>query len=468
MTLTAAAVRPAEALDELARSIAAAKGSDRLAPVTVVVPTNTCGVMARRALGRRVGIVGVDMVTLNRLAELIAGPGLAASGRSPMSSSLVDLAVARVLEDAPGFVPFGRRAPDHDRRPPAPARRAARSPAPMPPTGWRPRRRGRRRHCASAVPSRPCSRPTGTTRPTSSAKRRGSIAAGAIPPLPPVVLYLPHDLAGLAVEFIRCAGRPRAPCDVVCTSVGDELDDDARDLFGALGVEVPRPGRGARRGRTPGQGRVDHRRRRRGPSRHPRGARRGAVRRGIRTHRRPLAVAAAVRPARRAPPHRSGDPVERASRHGGRRTSRTPPRARPARHRPAWIAAPRLLLARRRCASRRQPTADSWPTAAWERTSRQAGVARDDDWNVRLLPLAAVGALGRVGNLTARVRHRPSIVARPPAPAAAVERVVAMVCRPARRRGSAAPGSSVCRRSSSGRGRPSPRHSIAWATSTGR
>ena len=42
------------------------------------------------------------MVTLNRLAELIAGPTLAGSGRSPMSSSLVELAVARVLDEQPG------------------------------------------------------------------------------------------------------------------------------------------------------------------------------------------------------------------------------------------------------------------------------------------------------------------------------------------------------------------------------
>src|SRR6188472_117305 len=102
VSLTTSAVRPAEALDELARSIESAKAGDRLAPVTVVVPTNTCGVMSRRALGRRVGIVGVDMVTLNRLAELIAGPTLAAAGRSPMSSSLVDLAIAQVLEAQPG------------------------------------------------------------------------------------------------------------------------------------------------------------------------------------------------------------------------------------------------------------------------------------------------------------------------------------------------------------------------------
>ena len=41
------------------------------------------------------------MVTLNRLAELIAGPELAAL-RSPMSTPVIDLAVARVLADDPG------------------------------------------------------------------------------------------------------------------------------------------------------------------------------------------------------------------------------------------------------------------------------------------------------------------------------------------------------------------------------
>src|SRR4051794_20606017 len=102
VTLTTSAVRPACAIFEMARVIGVAKGEDRLAPVTVVVPTNTCGVMARRALGRGRGVVGVDMVTLNRLAELLAGPTLAAAGRSPMSSSLVELAVAQALEGQPG------------------------------------------------------------------------------------------------------------------------------------------------------------------------------------------------------------------------------------------------------------------------------------------------------------------------------------------------------------------------------
>ena len=73
-----------------------------LAPVTVIVPTNTAGVMARRALGRLGGVAAVDMLTLYRLAELIGSPTLVAEGRSPVSTAVVDLAIRRVLAEAPG------------------------------------------------------------------------------------------------------------------------------------------------------------------------------------------------------------------------------------------------------------------------------------------------------------------------------------------------------------------------------
>ena len=58
--------------------------------------------MTRRALGRKRGIAGVDMVTLGRLAELVAGPQLAAAGRSPVSTPVVDLTIAGVLASDPG------------------------------------------------------------------------------------------------------------------------------------------------------------------------------------------------------------------------------------------------------------------------------------------------------------------------------------------------------------------------------
>jgi RecB family exonuclease len=101
ITVVATAPGPA-AIDALRREIELAKGSDLLAPVTVVVPTNAAGVMTRRALGRLGGIAAVDMVTLYRLAELLGSPPLLAAGRSPVSTPVVDLAIRRVLVDVVG------------------------------------------------------------------------------------------------------------------------------------------------------------------------------------------------------------------------------------------------------------------------------------------------------------------------------------------------------------------------------
>ena len=93
----------APALDALAAAVRAAKGGDPLAPVAVIVPTNTAGVMARRALGRRGGAAAIDVLTLYRVAELLGAPSLHAEGRNPVSTPVVDLAVKRVIHDTPGL-----------------------------------------------------------------------------------------------------------------------------------------------------------------------------------------------------------------------------------------------------------------------------------------------------------------------------------------------------------------------------
>ena len=56
---------------------------DRLAPVTVVVPSNYVGIAARRALGRSRGVAAVTFLTTYRLAELLGAGRLAATGRRP-------------------------------------------------------------------------------------------------------------------------------------------------------------------------------------------------------------------------------------------------------------------------------------------------------------------------------------------------------------------------------------------------
>lgn len=99
-------------------AVARAKHDDALAPVTVVVPTNSVGVSARRGLasgefgsvsaaGR--GVVGVTFLTVYRLAELLASAELAAAGRRPVSTPVVASAVRRALARSPGlFAPVAQ------------------------------------------------------------------------------------------------------------------------------------------------------------------------------------------------------------------------------------------------------------------------------------------------------------------------------------------------------------------------
>lgn len=91
----------APARDALARIVAAIKADagDPLAPVTVVVHANSVGVAARRALARRGGVIGVQMLTVYRLAELLGGARLAAAGRRPVSTPVLAAAVRAVLAE---------------------------------------------------------------------------------------------------------------------------------------------------------------------------------------------------------------------------------------------------------------------------------------------------------------------------------------------------------------------------------
>ncbi len=101
MTIRTQLVSPADALTALGAAVAAAKGGSPLVPVTVIVPTNAAGVMARRSLGRGDGIAAVNMVTPYRLAELVTGPALHDQGRNPVSTPIVDLTIRSVLADEP-------------------------------------------------------------------------------------------------------------------------------------------------------------------------------------------------------------------------------------------------------------------------------------------------------------------------------------------------------------------------------
>jgi len=99
------------AADALRTAIADSKGGDPLRAVTVVVASNHVGVASRRLLASGVlgpvcpegaGIAAVTFVTPYRLAEWIAAPALAGTGRRPVSTPVIAAAVRAVLGGAPG------------------------------------------------------------------------------------------------------------------------------------------------------------------------------------------------------------------------------------------------------------------------------------------------------------------------------------------------------------------------------
>ena len=93
------------ALDVLRSVVSVAKHDDPMAPVTVVVPNNIAGVVARRDLAQgldsqRPGISGIHVTTLSRLAEQLAAPALHA--RRPVTQSVVAAAWRQALDTTPG------------------------------------------------------------------------------------------------------------------------------------------------------------------------------------------------------------------------------------------------------------------------------------------------------------------------------------------------------------------------------
>ncbi|MGH9120540.1 MAG: hypothetical protein ACRDYC_01115, partial [Acidimicrobiales bacterium] len=91
------------ALDLLAAQIDALKDGDRMAGVTVVVPSNYAAVSTRRALaGRPGGVANVTFLTLYRLGERLGTRRLAAEGRRPVNQAVLGQAVRHQLVTQPG------------------------------------------------------------------------------------------------------------------------------------------------------------------------------------------------------------------------------------------------------------------------------------------------------------------------------------------------------------------------------
>ncbi|WP_097187133.1 PD-(D/E)XK nuclease family protein [Ornithinimicrobium cerasi] len=96
------------ALDALRTIVGELKKDDPLHPVTVIVPSNIAGIVARRHLARgfhpdRPAVAGLWITTLPRLAEQLAAPRLTGGGRRPATRALVAATVRGVLQDDPGI-----------------------------------------------------------------------------------------------------------------------------------------------------------------------------------------------------------------------------------------------------------------------------------------------------------------------------------------------------------------------------
>lgn len=383
MPLSTVAVAPGESIDRLAGLIGDLKATDPLQPVVVAVPTNTCGVMTRRALGRRAGLVGVDMVTLNRLAELIAGPSLA-ERRVPMSTPVIDLAISSVLRRDPGTY---RPVADHPSTVVAlrEVHRELRLAGPA--AAELLARRSRRGREAVRVSHAVAELLADSWYDEADlfTGAAGQATGGAPKGLHHLVVHLPDELIGTVATFVRALAQHVGVHLLVERSGHADADTEIDGLLATFGA-------------TP-------------PSAHP--AARCPPERVVSTTDADDEVLVAVRTIVDAA--RRGVPFERMAvlwpehrpyarlveHHLG--VAGIPWNGRPGTELPERLL-PRLVLdlldVDRRGLRRRElfalladvPARDAngrpLPTAAWERASREAGVVRDHDWEPRLRSLA--------------------------------------------------------------------------------
>ena len=90
-----------QAQERLERLLGEYQRDNRLAPVTVVVPSTYSALHLRRDIGRR-GLVNVQFMVLPRLAELLGAPGLAAKGLRPLKPLVESAAVRQAAGQASG------------------------------------------------------------------------------------------------------------------------------------------------------------------------------------------------------------------------------------------------------------------------------------------------------------------------------------------------------------------------------
>lgn len=93
----------AASLDALRSVVAEAKLAEPMSPVTLLVPNNVAGIVARRNLARGMrddwpGVAGLYVSTLPRLAEQLASPALTGQGRRPATRPVIAAAWRAALD----------------------------------------------------------------------------------------------------------------------------------------------------------------------------------------------------------------------------------------------------------------------------------------------------------------------------------------------------------------------------------
>lgn len=239
--------RPAAEL--LQARVAAAKADDPLQPVTVVVPTNYVGVSARRLLAggelgplsaRAIGVAGLNLLTVYRLAELLGAPRLAAHGRRPVSTPVVAAAIRRVLYTDPGIFADVATHPSTEEALVRAYRelselRAA-SLDTLAAAGTRAAEVVRVRRAARALLAEDWFEEADLMGAATEAVRAGSTV---LDDLGTLVVYLPQDLSLPAAALVRQVAD-RAPVEVIAGRTGvATADGDVDRVLTRLGLNPP-------------------------------------------------------------------------------------------------------------------------------------------------------------------------------------------------------------------------------------